>query len=67
MRRSSSEIIQSILKRAFEEGRTGRVLMIHEARQAARDVPKDHRKILNDLRLFGQVVPTGSIFSTMIH
>ena len=67
MRRSSAEIIQRILKRAWDEGRTGRVLMIHEARKSARDIPEDHQKILNDLKLFGQVVPSGSVFSSLIH
>lgn len=67
MRRSSSEIIQAILKKAWEGGKPGRVLMIHEARKSAREIPDDHQKILNDLRLFGQMVPTGTIFSSLIH
>lgn len=53
----SRDLMKSILKRAMDEGREGRVRMIHERLKAARDIPEDHKKILLELQLFGQVLP----------
>ena len=53
----SRDLMKSILKRAMEEGREGRVKMIHDRLRAARDIPEDHRKILLEITLFGKVLP----------
>lgn len=56
------------MKRAMDEGREGRVLMIQQRLEAARDMPDDHAHILRQLQLFGRVMPQGSVFnSPMIH
>lgn len=56
------------MKRAMDEGREGRVLMIQQRLDAAREMPEDHAYILRQLQLFGRVIPQGSIFSSsMIH
>lgn len=55
--------MKGILRRAMEEGREGRVLMIQERLGAVRDIPPEHQHILTHLRLFGQVIPQGSVFS----
>ncbi len=51
----------------MEEGLGGRVLMMQEIRSAAREMPDHHEKILRDLRLFGQAIPDGSLFSKLVH
>lgn len=51
------DLMKSILKRAMDEGREGRVKMIQDRLKAAREIPEDHRKILLELQLFGQVLP----------
>lgn len=48
----------------MEEGREGRVLMIQQRLDAVRDIPPEHQHILTHLRLFGQVIPQGSLFSS---
>jgi hypothetical protein len=55
--RIRDDLIRSILKRAREEGREGRVKMINDRLKAARDIPEDHRQILFELAMFGQVLP----------
>lgn len=55
--------MKKILRRAFDEGREGRVLMMQERLDAARDIPADHAHILHQLKLFGQIIPDGGIFS----
>jgi hypothetical protein len=62
------DLIRKILKRAMDEGREGRVLMIQQRLEAAREMPEDHAHILRQLQLFGRVIPQGSVFSShMIH
>lgn len=53
----SRDLIKAILKRAAEEGREGRVKMIHDRLKAARDIPEDHKRILFELQTFGRVLP----------
>lgn len=60
--------MKRILKRALEEGREGRVRMIQERLQAAREIPEDHKKILLEIQLFGQALPRNPWqTSLMIH
>lgn len=59
--------MRSILKRAMEEGREGRVKMIHERLRAAREIPEDHKKILFELQMFGRVLPQSPWLSGTIH
>lgn len=54
------------MKRAMSEGREGRVLMIQQRLEAARDMPEDHAYILRQLQLYGQTVPRQSVFSSML-
>lgn len=62
------DLIRKIMKRAMDEGREGRVLMIQQRLEAARDMPEDHAVILRQLQLFGRTIPQGSVFhSSMIH
>lgn len=61
------DLMRSILKRALEEGREGRVKMIHDRLQAARDIPDDHRKILLEIQLFGKALPKSPWQSLAIH
>jgi hypothetical protein len=56
--------MKEILRRAMEEGREGRVLMIQQRLEAVRDIPPEHQHILKQLRLYGQIIPEGSIFSS---
>lgn len=53
----SRDLMKSILKRAMDEGREGRVRMIQERLKAARDIPEDHKKILLEISLFGKALP----------
>jgi hypothetical protein len=53
----SRNLMRSILKRAMDEGREGRVRMIQERLKAAREIPEDHKKILFELQMFGRVLP----------
>lgn len=55
------------MKRAMNEGREGRIRMIQERLDAAREMPEDHAYILQQLRWFGQVVPQGTPFSQLVH
>jgi len=50
-------LIKSILERAMEEGRQGRVLEVQKRLKAAREIPEDHKKILKEIELFGKVLP----------
>lgn len=60
--------MKEILRRALEEGREGRVLLIQQRLAAARDIPPEHEEVLKQLKLFGRVVPQGSVFqSHMVH
>lgn len=62
------DLIRKIMKRAMDEGREGRVLMIQQRLDAARDMPDDHAHVLRQLQLYGRTIPQGSIFSSsMIH
>lgn len=62
------DLIRKIMKRAMDEGREGRVLMIQQRLDAAREMPEDHAQVLRQLQLFGRVIPQGSVFSSqMIH
>ncbi len=51
------DLIRKIMKRAMEEGREGRILMIQQRLDAARDMPDDHVHVLRQLQLFGRVMP----------
>ncbi len=51
------DLIKSILKRASEEGREGRVKLVQDRLKAAREIPPDHQKILKEIELFGKVLP----------
>lgn len=53
----SRDLMKSILKRAMDEGREGRVRMIQERLKAAREIPEDHKKILLEISLFGKALP----------
>ncbi|MCB1530450.1 MAG: hypothetical protein H6853_06160 [Rhodospirillales bacterium] len=55
--------MKKILRRAFEEGREGRVLMMQARLDSAREMPEEHARILRQLKLFGQTVPEGGLFS----
>ncbi len=55
--RSRDTLIRSILKRAMEEGREGRVRMVHERLKAAREIPEEHKRILMEVALFGKALP----------
>lgn len=59
------DLIKAILKRAQEEGREGRVKMIHERLKAAREIPDDHKKILLEITLFGKVLPKSPFQSSL--
>lgn len=50
-------LIKSILERAMEEGRQGRVLEVQKRLKAAREIPEDHKKILKEIELFGRELP----------
>ncbi len=59
--------MKSILKRAMEEGREGRVKMIHDRLKAAREIPEDHKRILFELTTFGRVLPKSPWQSLSLH
>lgn len=60
--------MKSILKRAMEEGREGRVLEVHRRLKAAREIPEDHKKILLEITLFGKALPKSPFqTSLMMH
>jgi hypothetical protein len=63
----SRDLMKSILKRAMDEGREGRVRMIHERLKAARDIPDDHKQILFELTTFGRVLPKSPWQSLSLH
>ncbi len=51
------DLMKSILNRAMDEGREGRVRMIHERLKAAREIPEEHKQILLEISLFGKALP----------
>lgn len=51
------ELLRSILKRAMEEGREGRVKMIHDRLKAAREIPPEHQMILFEIAHIGKSIP----------
>lgn len=51
------DLMRSILKRAMDEGREGRVKMIQDRLKSARDLPEDHKRVLFELQTFGRVLP----------
>ena len=53
----SKELLKSILKRAMEEGREGRVKMIHDRLKAAREIPPEHQMILFEVAMVGKAIP----------
>ncbi len=53
----SRELVKSILKRAMEEGREGRVKKIHDRLKAAREIPLEHKMILFELAMIGKAIP----------
>ncbi len=55
--RNRDDLIRSILKRAMEEGREGRVLEVQRRLKAAREIPAEHQEILFQLQMFGRVLP----------
>lgn len=59
------DLIKSILRRAWEEGREGRVKMIHERLKAAREIPEDHKKILFEISMFGKALPKSPFQSSL--
>lgn len=59
--------MKAILKRAMDEGREGRVKMIHERLKAAREIPEDHKKILFEISLFGKTLPKNPFQSLSLH
>ena len=60
--------MKSILRRAWDEGPEGRVRMIQERLNAARDLPDDHRRILNEIAIFGRALPKSPFqTSQLIH
>lgn len=63
----SRDLAKAILKRAWEEGREGRVWMIQERLRAARDIPEDHKKILLEITLFGKALPKSPWRSSSLH
>lgn len=59
------DLMRSILKRAMDEGREGRVKMINDRLKAAREIPEDHKKILFELQTFGRVLPKSPFSMSM--
>ncbi len=60
-------MMKSILKRAMDEGREGRVRMIQDRLKAARDIPEDHKRILLEIQLFGQALPKNPFENMTMH
>lgn len=57
--------MKEILRRACEEGREGRVLMIQQRLDAIRDIPPEHAHILMQLRLYGRTdIPQAGLFTS---
>lgn len=63
----SRDLMKSILKRAMDEGREGRVRMIQERLKAAREIPEDHKRILLEIQLFGQALPKNPFGNMTLH
>lgn len=63
----SRDLMKSILKRAMEEGREGRVRMIQDRLKAAREIPEDHKRILLEIQLFGQTLPKNPFGNMTLH
>jgi hypothetical protein len=61
------DLMKSILKRALEEGREGRVKMINDRLRAAREIPDEHKQILLEITLFGKALPKSPWQSTVMH
>lgn len=58
--------MKEILRRACEEGREGRVLLIQQRLDAVRDIPPEHAHILKQLKLFGRTdIPQAGPFSSL--
>ena len=57
--------MRSILKRAMDEGREGRVKMIQDRLKAAREIPEDHKKILFEIQMFGRALPKSLFHASM--
>lgn len=53
----SREILRTILKRAMEQGREGRVLEFQKRLKSAQEMPVEHRQILTEIALFGRSLP----------
>lgn len=53
----SRDLMKSILKRAMEQGREGRVLEVQRRLKAAREIPQEHKQILLEISLFGKAFP----------
>lgn len=51
------DLAKSILKRAMEQGRTDAVRRMQERLKAAREIPEEHKKILFEIQMFGQILP----------
>lgn len=63
----SRDLMRSILKRALDEGREGRVKMIQDRLKAARDIPEDHKQILFEIQIFGRTLPKSPWQSSTLH
>jgi len=61
----NKELLRSILKRAMEEGREGRVKMIHDRLKAAREIPVEHKMILFEVSMIGKAIPRSPFFMSM--
>ena len=61
----NKELLKSILKRAMEEGREGRVKMIHDRLKAAREIPAEHKMILFEVAMVGKAIPKSPFSMTM--
>ncbi len=57
--------MRSILKRAMDEGREGRVKMIQDRLKAAREIPEEHKKILFEIQMFGRALPKSPFHASM--
>ncbi len=51
------ELLRSILKRAMDEGREGRVLEVQRRLKAARDIPPEHQMVLFEIAHIGKSIP----------
>jgi hypothetical protein len=57
MDEKSRDLAKAILKRAMEEGRKDSVRRMHERLKAGRDIPEEHRRILQEIAWFGRALP----------